>query len=103
MIMTVVRVESTNLSGISKTGKPYHIDNTMVTVEVPFDNAEGFGMKEMTYQFGDSSNYERVKSFRGKLPLQCEIALGATLNSYGNVETAITDIKMVAGLNKVGQ
>lgn len=94
MKMLVTRIESTNISGTSKTGKPYHIDNTMVSVSVPLDTPDGFGSKEMTYQYGDSLNFNQLKQLRGHLPLECDIELSASLNSYGNVETSISSIKV---------
>jgi len=93
MKMLVNRIEHTNIQGVSKTGKSYHIDNTMIAVSVPFDNADGFGVKEMVYPFGDSSNFQTLKHLRGSLPVECDIQLGAELNSYGNVDTAIISIK----------
>jgi hypothetical protein len=101
MKMLVSRIEHTNIQGVSKTGKPFHIDNTMVAVSVPFDNADGFGVKEIIYPYGDSSNFQSLKHLRGSLPIECDIQLGAALNSYGNVDTSIISIKptsLVKGL-----
>lgn len=93
MKMLVTLIESKNISGTSKAGKPYHIDNTSVTVSVPVDTPESFGTKEMTYQYGNSANFEQLKSLRGQLPLLCDVELSAVLNNYGGVDTAISSIK----------
>lgn len=95
MKMTIIRVESANVSGTSKTGNPYHIDQTMVTVQVPItDSPDSFGQKEMSYQYGNSANYNKLISLKGQLPYICEVELGASLNQYGGVTTVITDIKL---------
>lgn len=95
MKMQVIRVESTNVSGTSKTGNPYHIDQTMVTVQVPItDSPDSFGSKEMSYQYGNSANFNKLISLKGQLPVMADIELGASLNSYGGVTTVITDIKL---------
>lgn len=96
MKMLVTLIESTNKQGISKAGKPYHIDNTTITVSVPVDTPESFGNKEISYQYGDSANFENVKNLRGQLPSVCDIELGAVLNSYGGVDTVISSIKPLA-------
>ena len=97
MKMNVIRVQATNVNGISKTGSPYHIDNTMVTVQVPIDstaNPDTFGYQEMSYQYGDSTNYNKLSQFKGQLPMVMDIDLGAGFNQYGKVITVITDIKL---------
>lgn len=94
--MNIVRIQRTDVSGISKTGNPYVINNTLVTVQVPIDTADAFGQKEMVYPFGDSSNFNKLASLKGRLPIECEIDLGAVLDDYGNVVTAITDVKLPA-------
>lgn len=101
MRMLVTRIEHTNISGMSKTNKPYHIDNTMIAVSVPFDTPEGFGSKEMVYQYGTSNNFNELKNLRASLPIECEIELSASLNSYGNVETGISSIKPVTPVTPV--
>lgn len=97
MKMNVIRVQATNVSGVSpKTGKPYHIDNTMVTVQVPIDstaNPDTFGYQEMSYQYGDSTSYNKLAQHKDSLPMMLDIELGAGFNQYGNVITVITDIK----------
>ena len=93
MKMLVTLIESKNISGTSKAGKAYHIDNTTITVSVPVDTPESFGTKEISYQYGNAANFENVKNLRGQLPLECDIELGAVLNSYGGVDTVISSIK----------
>lgn len=95
MKMNVIRIESTNISGTSKTGKPYHIDNTTVTVSVPYSDNDGFGYKEISYPYGKSSNFASLVSLRDSLPVFCDIELGAVLNQYGGVDTGISSIKMI--------
>ena len=94
MKMKVIRIDSVNRSGFSKTGNPYHIDQTEITVQVPYSSGDGFGFKEMTYQFGDSSNFAKVENLRDRLPVDCDIELGVALNSYGSTQTIVTDIKL---------
>lgn len=101
MKMKVIRVNATNRSGMSKTGNPYHIDQTEVTVQVPYSSPDGFGFKEMTYQFGDSSQIAKLIPLRDHLPVECDIELGASLNSYGTVQTIVTDIKLPPVMAKV--
>ena len=95
MKMKVIRVDATNVSGNSKkTGNPYHIDQTEITVQVPYSSPEGFGFKEMTYQYGDSSQISKLMPLRDNLPAECDIELGVSLNSYGSTQTIVTDIKL---------
>ena len=100
MKMKVIRVNATNRSGTSKTGNPYHIDQTEITVQVPYSSPEGFGFKEMTYQYGDSSQIAKLMPLRDNLPAECDIDLGASLNSYGSTQTIVTDIKLPQTLAK---
>lgn len=100
MKMLVTLIESKNISGTSKAGKPYHIDNTSVTVSVPVDTPESFGTKEIVYQFGTSANFETVKNMRGQLPLMCDVELAANLNSYGGIDTVIQSIKPLNPISK---
>ena len=97
MKMLVTLIESKNISGTSKAGKPYH---TTVTVSVPVDTAESFGSKEIVYQYGTSANFDSLKNMRGQLPLMCEVELGANLNSYGGVDTVIQSIKPLNSISK---
>lgn len=100
MKMLVTLIESKNISGTSKAGKPYHIDNTTITVSVPVDTAESFGSKEIVYQYGTSANFDSVKNMRGQLPMLCEVELGANLNSFGGVDTVIQSIKPLNSISK---
>lgn len=100
MKMKVIRVNATNRSGTSKTGNPYHIDQTEITVQVPYSSPEGFGFKEMTYQYGDSSQIAKLIPLRDNLPAECDIDLGVSLNSYGSTQTIVTDIKLPQTLAK---
>lgn len=100
MKMKVIRVNATNRSGTSKTGNPYHIDQTEITVQVPYSSPEGFGFKEMTYQYGDSSQIAKLMPLRDNLPAECDIDLGVSLNSYGSTQTIVTDIKLPQTLAK---
>lgn len=100
MKMKVIRVNATNRSGTSKSGNPYHIDQTEITVQVPYSSPEGFGFKEMTYQFGDSSQIAKLIPLRDNLPAECDIDLGVSLNSYGSTQTIVTDIKLPQTLAK---
>lgn len=105
MKMNVIRVQATNVSGISKTGSAFHIDNTMVTVQVPIDSAtnpDTFGFQEMSYQYGDSTNFNKLAQYKGQLPMVMDIDLGAGFNQYGKVITVITDIKQSAQVAKNG-
>lgn len=92
MKMKVIRVQKTVVSGISKSGNAYDINNTAVTVQVPVSTDDAFGYKEMTYLYGDSGNFDSLSQLRDKLPMVCEVDLGAVLNSYGDVVTAITNV-----------
>mgnify|MGYP003591601880 FL=1 len=100
MKMKVIRVNATNRSGTSKSGNPYHIDQTEITVQVPYSSPEGFGFKEMTYQYGDSSQIAKLMPLRDNLPAECDIDLGVSLNSYGSTQTIVTDIKLPQTLAK---
>lgn len=92
MKMNIIRVQKTVVSGISKTGNAYDINNTAVTVQVPVSTDDTFGCKEMTYLYGDSGNFESLLALKGKLPMVCDVDLGAVLNNYGDVVTAITSV-----------
>ena len=78
MKMKVIRINATNRSGTSKSGNPYHIDQTEITVQVPYSSPEGFGFKEMTYQYGDSSQIAKLMPLRDNLPAECDIDLGVS-------------------------
>ena len=100
MKMKVIRVNAINRSGTSKSGNPYHIDQTEITVQVPYSSPEGFGYKEITYQYGDSSQIAKLMPLRDNLPAECDIDLGVSLNSYGSTQTIVTDIKLPQTLAK---
>lgn len=102
MKMLVNRIERTNVAGVSKkTGNAYNINQTNVTITIPFESADGFGVKEMTYQFGDSSNFLQLEQFRGKLPAELDLELGTELNQYGNPITVVKSVKPVSVLPKL--
>lgn len=94
MKMKVTSVDRVNRSGTSKSGNPYTIDQTNITVEVPFDNHDGFGFKSMTYQYGNSQNFEKLTPLRGRLPIELEVELGTELNSYGSPVTVVNSINV---------
>lgn len=94
MKMQVKAIERVNRSGTSKQGNPYTIDQTNITVEVPFDNHDGFGFKSMTYQYGDSTNFEKLVALRGRLPMELEVELGTELNQYGSPVTVVNAISV---------
>jgi hypothetical protein len=96
MKMLVNRIERTNVAGTSKkTGKEYAINNTTVYVTIPFETADGFGGKEMGYQFGDSSNFLQLEKFRGKLPAELDVELSAGLDQYGNPVTVVKSVNPI--------
>ena len=102
MKMTVNSILRTNVTGVSKkTGNPYTINNTMVNVAIPFETPDGFGVKEIGYQFGDSGNFLNLEKFRGKLPAEMDVELGTGLDQYGNPTTVVTALSM-PGIPKVG-
>lgn len=90
----VRNINRVNRSGTSKSGNPYHIDQTNVVIDVPFDNEDGFGSKEMSYQYGTSANFAKLEVLRGKLPCQVDIELGTELNQYDQPVTVVTDVKL---------
>lgn len=94
MKMQVKSIDRVNRSGTSKTGNPYTIDQTTVTVEISYDNHDGFGFKSMTYQYGDSQNFEKLTALRGRLPMELEIELGTELNQYGSPVTVVNSISV---------
>lgn len=103
MKMLVNRIERTNVSGVSKkTGNPYTINNTIITITIPFESADGFGCKEMNYEYGDSSNFLTLEKLRGKLPAELDVELGTELNQYGNPVTVVKSINSLS-LQSVSQ
>lgn len=96
MKMTVVAITRLNIQGTSKKGLPYHINETRISVALPFDNDDGFGIKTHEYAFGDSMAFDRFSSFRGKLPAEFDITLTTELNQYGQPQTVVSDVQPVA-------
>lgn len=97
MKMIVRRIESINREGVSrKTGEPYHIDVTQVTVDVPFNTPQGFGLKEITYPYGDAANFDRkgLSRLAGQLPIELDVDLGVDMNNYDSPVTIVNDIKL---------
>lgn len=94
MRFIVKRIESLKKEGTSKTGNAYVLDFTNIIVDVPYDRVDGFGSKEMKYQFGSAENFKKLEVLRGKLPCEVELVLGTELDSYDNPVTVVTDIKM---------
>lgn len=96
MKYTVTRIEKVLKSGTSKTGNPYSLDFTNITVSVPVNEPEQFGFvasKDTTYQYGSASNFASLEALRGSLPLDMDLTLGVSMDTYGNAKTVITDIK----------
>lgn len=94
MQMQIIRIERIQRSGTSKAGNPYHIDQTQITIAVPLSTPDGFGVKEMTYQYGDSSNFTRLEALRDRLPAIVDMELGVELNQYGSTVTVVKDLKL---------
>ena len=95
MKMKVIRIEGSNRAGLSKKDNtPYQMDFTRVTVEVPFSTPDGWGSKEMTYEYGGYSNLAKLEPVRDRLPIDCDVDLGAGTNQYQQPITVITDIKI---------
>lgn len=95
MKMTVVAIEAVNIQGTSKKGQPYHIDETRLTVALPFDKDDGFGIKTHEYRYGTSADFAKFTALRGKLPAELDITLATELNNYGQPVTVVTDVKLV--------
>lgn len=95
MKMTVIAITKTDVQGTSKKGQPYHIDETRLSVAIPFDTDDGFGVKVTEYKVGSSIDFTKYASFRGKLPVEMDIVLGVDVNQYGQPITVVTDVKLV--------
>lgn len=96
MIFTVTRIEKVLKSGTSKTGNPYSLDFTNVTVSVPVNDANQFGSvasKDTTYQYGSASNFSNLEALRGCLPVEMDLTMGVEMDAYGNAKTVITEMK----------
>lgn len=94
MKMTVVAIEKVQLNGISKKGQPYNIDETRITVSLPFDKDDGFGIKTHEYRYGTALDFNKFAPLRGKLPAELDITLGTQLSDYGQPVTVVTDVQM---------
>lgn len=92
MKVIVKRIERLNRTGTSKSGNAYTLDRTTVVADVPFSSTDGFGAKEMEYQYGDHTNFLDLEKYRGKLPLELDIELGTELNQYDQPVTVIKSI-----------
>ncbi len=99
MKILISRIESLVKSGTSKGGNPYSLDFTKITALVPFHTAEGFGFKEMTYDYGKAANFQKLESLRGALPANVEVEIGIENDQYGNPLTVITDVKVATATN----
>lgn len=95
MKMTVLAIEAIDITGTSKKGLPYHINETRLTVSLPFDKDTGFGIKVHEYVFGTSENFDKFKVFRNKLPAEFDITLATQLNQYGQPVTVVTDVQPI--------
>ncbi|AXH75592.1 MAG: hypothetical protein [Inoviridae sp.] len=102
MKVMITRVERVLKSGLSKTGNAYSLDFTNIFVSVPLNDADAFGSKEMTYQYGSAANFDKLVSLRGSLPCSVDVELGVEMDNYGNPKTVVTDVKLpaVTSINK---
>ena len=100
MKMNIVRIESLNKKGMSKKGDPYVLDFTQVTVEVPFSTPEGWGTKEMTYQYGTHENLDKLEPLRDKLPMVCDVDLTMGTDQYDRPTTVISKVHLPTQINK---
>lgn len=107
MKIVIKRVESINRKGVNSKGKDYHINVTNVYSDVPFDvddqDGQSFGTKELAYQVGLTPSHTNFQSFKlyelkGRLPLECEVEMGQTINAYGQPVPCIVDIKIPKSL-----
>lgn len=94
MKVIVKRIERVNRSGTSKAGNAYTINQTNLVCDVPFSSVDGFGSKEMVYQYGDHSKFSDLETLRGKLPYELDIELGTQLDNYDNPKTVVTSVKL---------
>lgn len=94
MKQIIKRIERVNRSGTSKAGNAYSIDQTNIVVDVPYETADGFGSKEMVYQYGDHTNMTKLEPLRGRLPCEVDIELGTELDQYDNPKTVVVDVKL---------
>lgn len=96
MKMTVVAISKADIQGVSKKGAPYKIDETRLTVALPFDTDDGFGIKTHEYVFGKAADFNKYQDLRGKLPVEADITLATELNTYGQPVTVVSDLKILS-------
>lgn len=94
MKMNIIRIEAANKTGMSKKGEPYTLDFTRVTVEVPFSTPDGWGTKEMTYEYGTYANLAKLESLRDKLPMVCDVELTMGTDQYERPTTVISNVQV---------
>lgn len=104
MKIVIKRIESINRKGVSAKNKEYKIDVTNVYSDVPFDiddeNGVSFGTKELCYQVGQNASHTnfhsfKLNQFKGHLPIECEVEMGQSIDSYGNPVPCILSITPV--------
>ena len=100
MKMNIIRIEGANKAGISKKGEPYTLDFTRVTVEVPFSTPDGWGTKEMTYEYGTYANLAKLEALRDKLPMTCDVELTMGTDQYERPTTVISSVQVPSAINK---
>lgn len=100
MRVIIKAVTRADIQGTSKKGNPYHIDETRISIELPFDDENGFGVKLQEYSIGKAKEFESLANLRGKLPVEADIELGVELNQYGQPVTKIKDFKLVKPLQE---
>lgn len=93
--VTITRIERVNRSGTSKkTGNPYSMDMTNISFQLPISTDDSFGFKEVTYQWGDHTNYSKLISLHGKLPVVAIVDIDIVIDDFGRERTVITDVKL---------
>lgn len=100
MKMNVIRIEAANKTGMSKKNEPYILDFTRVTVEVPFSTSDGWGSKEMTYEYGTYDNLAKLEPLRDKLPMICDVDLTMGTDQYERPTTVISNVQVPQTLAK---
>lgn len=94
MKVIIKAITCADIQGTSKKGNPYHIDETRISVELPFNDENGFGVKLQDYAIGKASEFVKYEPFRGKLPIEADIELGVELNQYGQAVTVVQSLKV---------
>lgn len=103
MKFLVSRIQKQLRSGISKTGNPYSMDHVDIVVSVPLSTSDAFGSKELVYQYGTASDFDKLDVLRSSLPCDVDLELGTIIDTYGNPKTVVTSVKpisVVSHLNK---